>query len=248
MLVMECSSFCPFIAIDMEFPGCLVYTPENAPDSVRYADMKVTVDNTQPLQLGLTLFDSHSRIWGSWQVNFSGFRETEDASNADSVAFLRRKGLDFEKMRNHGVPIDCFFHGFLHSLIFQRNLTWVTFHGNFDIAYLVKMLTRSPLPATSREFAEIVGNSLGTVYDVKTMAGRIHGLGDRLGLEKVASRLGAIRVGSAHHAGSDSLLTACSLILMAPLCNSLSELEGLVYGISPRIVSRRPVILGYMIG
>ena len=44
---------------------------------------------------------------------------------------------------------------------------WVTFHGLYDLAYIVKLLTQSPLPNTLCEFLCLVKNLLGSVYDVK---------------------------------------------------------------------------------
>ena len=47
----------------------------------------------------------------------------------------------------------------------------VTFQGLNDVAYLVKLLTRAPLPSTLRGFTGLMGEMLGRVVDVKHMSG-----------------------------------------------------------------------------
>ncbi|XP_010544466.1 PREDICTED: putative CCR4-associated factor 1 homolog 8 [Tarenaya hassleriana] len=240
-LIADCLSSCPFIAIDTEFPGCLRNTPLTSSECERYSDMKFNVDRTKLIQFGFTLFDSDCRIGGTWEVNFSGFSETEDARNEDSISFLRKNGLDFEQIREDGVCVHGFFREFIRMIRFQEQLLWITFHGSYDMAYLIKMMTRSPLPRTSEGFTDVVGKTLGRVYDMKAMASRIRGLNQRFGLEKLADELGVSRQGSAHHAGSDSLLTAQAFVRMAARCKDLCEYEGFIYGMGSRVVSKRLV-------
>ncbi|EFH51913.1 predicted protein [Arabidopsis lyrata subsp. lyrata] len=232
-LIEDCLRNYRFIAIDTEFPGSLRQTSQDATDDERYNDMSFSVDRTKLIQLGLTLFDINGRIGGTWEINFSDFG-VDDARNEKSIEFLRRNGLDLRKIREEGIGIKGFFSELFWILKKTRNITWVTFHGYYDIAYLLKCFTGEDLPFTSERFSKAVARILGSVYDLKVMAGRCLGLSSRLGLESLAHELGLNRVGTAHHAGSDSELTARVFAKMAKICNNVQESEGVVsYGLPP---------------
>ncbi|CAA7041756.1 unnamed protein product [Microthlaspi erraticum] len=228
-----------YIALDSEFPGCLRETSKDATDEERYDDMRFTVDRTKLIQLGLTLFDGNGRIGGTWEINFSDFNELEDEKNEKSIAFLKSNGLNLERIREHGIGAEGFFSDLGWILNRTKNITWVAFHGSYDIAYLVKSLTGEALPATAERYATCVERTLSSVFDLKVMAGRCLGLSSRIGLEGLANELRLSRVGTAHHAGSDSELTARVFAKIAPNCRNLEESEGFIYGLGYRVFSDR---------
>ncbi|CAL9247790.1 unnamed protein product [Arabidopsis halleri] len=215
-LIEDCLRNYRFIAIDTEFPGSLRQTSQDATDDERYNDMS----------------------FRTWEINFSDFG-VDDAKNEKSIEFLRRNGLDLRKIREEGIGIEGFFSEMFWILKKTRNITWVTFHGYYDIAYLLKCFTGEALPFTSERFSKAVARILGSVYDLKVMAGRCQGLNSRLGLESLAHELGLNRVGTAHHAGSDSELTARVFAKMAKICNNVQESEGVVFGLGYRVISDR---------
>ncbi|KAJ6354567.1 hypothetical protein OIU77_005219 [Salix suchowensis] len=91
----------------------------------------------------------------------------------------------------------------------HRNLCWVTFHGLYDLSHTLKTVTNRPLPPSVAAFASQLGLVFGDVVDIKYMARFCQGLrGGELGLTAIAKILKVERVGGAHQAGSDSLLTA----------------------------------------
>ncbi|ESQ45720.1 hypothetical protein EUTSA_v10010955mg, partial [Eutrema salsugineum] len=136
--------------------------------------MRFSVNKTKLIQLGFTLFDSYGRIGGTWEINFSDFGDIDDARNEKSIDFLKRNGLDIEKIRAQKICIEGFFSEFGRILKqTKNNVTWVTFHGSLDIAY-----------------------------------------------QSLAHELGVSCVGTAHHAGSDSELTARVFAKMARICHN----------------------------
>ncbi|XP_047983317.1 probable CCR4-associated factor 1 homolog 11 [Salvia hispanica] len=214
----------PIISMDTEFPGT-VFTVKttaltkhllsslSAADT--YAVMKRNVDALRLIQLGLTLSDPAGalpllagRRVGAWEFNFADFDSASDLHNPASLALLRRQGIDFAQNRLAGIDSRSFAVLFkLSGLHLNRRLAWVTFHGAYDLGFMVKILTGGRLlPSALPEFVELVDLHFGPrVYDVKPVARAcgLHG-----GLEAIGKRMGLERaLGRSHQAGSDSLLT-----------------------------------------
>ncbi|XP_066357899.1 probable CCR4-associated factor 1 homolog 9 [Miscanthus floridulus] len=217
----------PYVVVDTEYPGTVHHAPAGRRDSdlspdERYALVKANVDELPIVQLGITLCDSHGNLpfvpdyrYGAfgyhhggggggygeraWEVDFSDFDVSRDHHAAQSVAFLRSQGVDFDTAaRARGVSSAAF--GAKLAEVLQRvagknvELTWVAFGGAYDLAYLVKMIGGGqPLPETRQGFVERVRELLGgRVFDAKFMAencGRADLRG--VGLRSVAANLGA---------------------------------------------------------
>ncbi|XP_010522085.1 PREDICTED: probable CCR4-associated factor 1 homolog 1 [Tarenaya hassleriana] len=239
----------PMVAFDTEFPGFLLWTPRYASEDLIYRNMKINVEATKLIQFGFTLFNDRGEIGGTWEVNFSNFGGPSDTRNEEAIDFLERHGLDLKKIREEGIDMfqHSFFPKFFCMLSHEENIQWVTFHGTYDLAYVISVLNKGQrfpamLPDTPEEFADVVGRVFGVVYDLKVMAGEYKWLGCHLGLEKLAQKLRIRRVGAAHNAGSDSLLTALVFIRMNELCLDAKEARGFIYGVSRPVVPTRPTV------
>ncbi|KAL8027469.1 hypothetical protein ABFX02_14G097300 [Erythranthe guttata] len=207
----NCASLFPYVSIDTEFPGT-VYHQTNIPrhsletlsPTEFYAVMKRNVDALKLIQLGLTLSSSDGRSHCSWEFNFRDFDSDRDLQNPESVSFLKRQGIDFLKNKQQGIE------SWVFALLFRRyiagkELKWATFHGPYDLGFLIMILTGMELPESLDGFMMLVRGFLGyEVYDLKNVV-RVFGLGG--GLEGVARSLNLERVtGKRHQAGSDSLM------------------------------------------
>lgn len=230
-----------YIAMDTEFPG-VVPTLNSNPTPQRYTDygtLKANVDILKLIQLGLTFSDEKGNLptcgvdkYCVWQFNFREFNVDEDTHNHASIELLQKAGLDFEMNNEKGVDANRFGELFMSSgALLNDNVQWVTFHSAYDFGYLVKLLTGQNLPDTLEEFLDLIKLYFPTMYDTKHLMKfclDIHG-----GLNKVSKQLGVKRVGAAHQAGSDSLLTCFTFMKLKEnfFNGSLERFSGVLYGL-----------------
>ncbi|KAM6576546.1 hypothetical protein CsatB_028383 [Cannabis sativa] len=233
-----------YISFDTEFPGC-VFRPPTIPNRHykihpidQYRLIKQNVDILNLIQLGLTLTDSDGNfpdLGGQtsvvWQFNFCDFDINRHRCALDSIDLLKKQGIDFERNLTHGINSAHFANLMYHyRLVFNRDITWITFHSAYDFGYLVKILTGCFLPHFLPDFLYLVSHFFGqNVYDMKYMMGFFPGLYG--GLESLASTLQIVReVGLSHQAGSDSLLTWRTFQKMRLTCfdSDQKELRNLV--------------------
>jgi len=191
------------VALDMEFPGFLRQEPRSGARAVRYQVLRENVERLRPIQLGAAVASADGMLRGAWCFNLR-FDVDVDLHTAESVAFLRAAGIDFPRHAKEGIEAATLGRRLAGSVLVGQHGRvpwWVTFSGNYDLGYLLKLLTSNrPLP---RDF--------GT-FDValSTFCPRRHELRDELpygSLDSLAQRHGVKRHGAAHTAGSDALLT-----------------------------------------
>ncbi|CAN0928938.1 Putative CCR4-associated factor 1 homolog 8 [Linum grandiflorum] len=205
--------------------------------------MKFNVGATYLIQLGLTLCDSNGTVGGVWQFNFH-FDLDRDLHSKESIQFLAGHGIDFQKLKTHGVDRVKF--GSMFRAVIgrrQRAIRWVSFHGVYDYAYIVKAVTFCPVAASPEAFVDVLGRVFDSVVDVKYMAGLYKETGSEIGLQKLADALGVKRIGEAHTAASDSLLTALVYFELNKKLELLGVKEELyrdfVYGTTTRILRKQ---------
>lgn len=163
----------------------------------------------------------------AWQFNFN-FNIDEDMFNQSSIESLQQAGIDFNLLKRDGIDPKKFASELIPSgLTFFEDVKWISFHGGYDFGYLTKLLMCKPLPKDEVEFEFYMKKFFPSTYDVKHLmkyAIKLHNSGmltpsdasttellqkfeQKSGLESIAEALKIKRVGSAHQAGSDSLLT-----------------------------------------
>jgi CCR4-NOT transcription complex subunit 7/8 len=162
----------------------------------------------------------------AWQFNFK-FSLTDDMFNQTSIESLQAAGIDFNLMERDGIDPHEFASLLIPSgLVCFDNVKWISFHGGYDFGYLTKLLICRHLPCDEVEFDKVMKLYFPSTYDVKHLlkfAIKLHNsqqlalsseavdvlqkFEQKSGLENIAESLKIKRVGAAHQAGSDSLLT-----------------------------------------
>lgn len=147
--------------------------------------------------------------------------------NQDSIEFLTTAGLDLERNEKDGIDPAEFGAMLISSgLTLLDDVKWISFHSGYDFGYLVKLMLCKPLPDDETEYRKLLSIFFPSIYDIKYMvkhaqrnqtvndvpltaqaAAILNSLGQKSGLQDLADELGIKRIGLAHQAGSDSLLT-----------------------------------------
>ena len=196
-----------YIGMDTEFPG-IVYSLSSLTDDFYYKSLKLNVDSLKLIQVGITLSNEkgeYPKPIRTWQFNLE-FDITKDKSSQSSMLLLISSGIDFKKMKKCGINQKKFAQQFQKfGLVLNPDIHWISFHGGYDFAYLLKYLIGNPLPNNEKEFTKLLGLFFPNHYDIRIL---IKDKSDLKGsLNKLASYLDVEREGKVHQAGSDSLVT-----------------------------------------
>lgn len=194
-----------YVAMDTEFPG--VYYQGD--QYTGYNLIKTNVDALKLIQVGITLADEDGNTpkpTSTWQFNLR-FDLTSDLHSHDSISMLKEAGINFELLAERGIDPVLFADGFLSSgLILNEDINWITFHGAFDFAYLIKVLSNGYLPPNLDKFKVSLKQYFPSVADIKVIMKEVHDL--KMGaLAKLARDLDLKRIGTMHQAGSDAEIT-----------------------------------------
>ncbi|KAK7816669.1 probable CCR4-associated factor 1 homolog 11 [Quercus suber] len=150
------------VSIDTEFPG-IVYGPANVdkhnlgklPPIWNYQVIRDNVNSSNIIQLGLALCDDKGSLphFGTgcqyvWEFNFNNFDVYNDLQNPESIELLEHQGIDFDKNLKEGIDSADFAPLMLESgLLGDRfHLGYLSWCGAYNIAHLMKILIRQPLP------------------------------------------------------------------------------------------------------
>ncbi|XP_010469633.1 PREDICTED: probable CCR4-associated factor 1 homolog 7 [Camelina sativa] len=200
-----------------DFPEIVLGT-FNTLTEYNYETLKTNVNNiVEMLQLGLTLSDENGNLptcetdkYCTWQFNIR------------NVAENNQTGIDPEEFANLMMS---------SGTVLNESVHWVTFHGGYDVGYLLKLLTNQNLPETQSGFFEMISLYFPRVYDVKHL---MKFCNDAYGdLNYLAELLDVERVGISHQAGSDSLLTSCTFRKLQEVffIGSIEKYSGVLFGL-----------------
>jgi CCR4-NOT transcription complex subunit 7/8 len=173
------------------------------------------------------------------------FLYREDMYAQESIDLLSNSGIKFDKLEKDGnikinskllsgIEVEDFGELLMTSgSVLTSDVRWVAFHGGYDFGYLLKVLTNGPLPVNESEFFDLLKTFFPFIYDIKYLMKSCDPL--KGGLNQVAEDLNISRIGPAHQAGSDSLLTSFTFFKMMSLFfeNKFDDPKniGVVYGL-----------------
>ena len=199
-----------YIGMDTEFPGT-IYNLNNISSDFYYKTMKLNVESTKLIQLGITLTNEKGEFpencsYYTWQFNFQ-FDIDNDKSSKESLNLLKNSGIDFENLKKNGINHDKFALGLLRTgLVLNPNVKWVSYQGSYDFAYLLKYLRNEKFPENEGNYIEILTKYFPVFYDVRMLVkdDETYFYG---GLNRLIKYLNIDRKGIKHQAGSDAIAT-----------------------------------------
>ena len=201
------TDYFPLVGMDTEFPGIVFHVDEKRDDK-QYQTVRVNVNHLKMIQLGITLGGEKGELpspTNTWQFNFK-FDLEEDYYSQDSIDLLRDSGIEFDLHRDFGIDTRLFAEHFITSgLVLNDSMKWVTFHSAYDFGYLLRALTGEVLSDSEDEFLERLQLFFPEFYDIKMMVSDEESM--KGGLNRLADALSVKRIGQAHQAGSDALVT-----------------------------------------
>jgi CCR4-NOT transcription complex subunit 7/8 len=189
-----------YVAMDTEFPGIVI-----GDKSSRYKELRCNVDALRLIQLGLSFSNDkgESPDMSCWQFNFD-FDVHTDLHAADSIELLHRAGLDFRKHKDMGIDPHRFGEMLMQSgMVLSDQVHWVCFHGCYDFAYLIKVLSGAELPQSRGELLELCDLFFPKRTDVKLLAKTQGNFGS---LASIAEQRELCAAGL-HQGGFDAMLT-----------------------------------------
>nr|BAN65436.1 CAF1 family ribonuclease containing protein [Babesia bovis] len=155
----------------------------------------------------------------------------------DSMKLLKQSGIDFEKHQRKGIDVAHLGELIIASgLVMNEDVVWVSFHGSYDFAYVLKLLTCTTLPTNQSDFFDLLHDFLPSLYDIKYLLDeRSIKLTSRSSLQRIAEHLDVKRIGPQHQAGSDSLVTCRTFfkLMQRYFENKLDDekYQGIIYGL-----------------
>lgn len=213
-LIRELMHDYPFVAMDTEFPG-VVAKPVGTFRTTHefyYQTLRCNVNLLKLIQLGVTLLNEKGEVppyCCTWQFNFR-FSLTEDIYAQDSIELLKNGGIHFDYFAKHGIEVARFAELFISSgLVLNDDVRWLAFHAGYDFGYLMKALCGRELPEKEEDFSNTFHLLFPSVFDIKYLL-RSTDISHSCGLDVLAETFRVRRFGTAHQAGSDSLLTGHS--------------------------------------
>lgn len=211
-VLMELVEEYPFVAVDTEYPGVLCRPVGSFRSSYdfHYQTVKSNVDLLKIIQAAFTFFDAQGNVPTdrpcTWQFHFK-FNLSSDIFSHDSAAQLEKAGIDFRRHEMEGISRRVFAELFtVAGLVLNPDIVWLSFHGGYDFAYILRMLTEADdLPEDESEFFMMLSFFFPHIIDVKYLVECCESISG--GLADMAMELGLGKVSRFQLASADSRLT-----------------------------------------
>lgn len=154
------------------------------------------------LQLGSS---TSNLIWSNNPFYYILKSDSNDDSSKEAIDLLSNSGIKFDKHASRGISPHIFAEYLIASgtvfflnrslrvigLILTDEVKWISFHGGFDFAYLIKMLNGTILPDEDTGFYALMEAYFPKFFDIKCMIRDIDTLKNS-GLSKIAADINVI--------------------------------------------------------
>ncbi|KAK9457392.1 ribonuclease H-like domain-containing protein [Dipodascopsis uninucleata] len=228
-----------YLSMDSEFPG-IVARPIGSfktTTDYHYQTLRCNVDLLNVIQLAITFADEHGNhpegLPSTWQFNLR-FSLAQEMYSADSIDLFTKSGIDFKKHEEYGIEPQAFAELLISSgLVLDDSVKWVSFHSGYDFGYLVSLMLSTPLPPEEEEFLSLVKIFFPSLFDIKYLLRLTSTKNVKGSLQELADELRITRIGPAHQAGSEALLTnSCFFELRKHLTEAREDsCQGHIWGL-----------------
>jgi CCR4-NOT transcription complex subunit 7/8 len=231
-----------YVSVDCKFPG-VVARPIGTfktTSEYHYQTLRSNVDILNVTQVGLAFSDEKGNrpagVPSTWQFNFK-FSTNSDMYSSDGIELLKQSGIDLAKHEEDGVDPFEFGELILSSgLVLDDSVNWITFHGGYDLGYLLSIMLNKEIPVEEQGFLKAMNLYFPSVWDVKYMVKNFN-LCNKSTLSEVAEEFhigGAYLSGNGmRQAGSEALLTkGCYLEARKLIDDEIAvQAKGFIFGI-----------------
>lgn len=102
-------------------------------------------------------------------------------------------------MKRKGIPPLYFAEKVTQSgLVLNDKVSWICFHGSFDFAYFLKIMTNDYLPNNKESFFKLLTIFFPNIYDLKSFIACFYPSLENSGLNRIADNLNIKRIGINH--------------------------------------------------
>lgn len=203
LLAVACAGANVVIALDVKFPSFLRQTMPFADPAAQYEVLRDNVNLLQPLQIGFAVADEHGAKHGTWNFNLLFDHESEVDIDT-SFQFLQLAGIDVHCHASYGIHPYVLGRRLMESALISTRKSaplWVSFSGDFDLAFFLSILSNEPLPERFESYHTALSTLCPNLVALRDAlpSGSLDSLCRTYGIERCD--------GAPHAAGSDALVT-----------------------------------------
>jgi len=222
-----------YVAFDTEYPGFVVKAASGFQGTVEersYENLRDNINTIKLIQLGICCRTATGEAGEDrcWQFHFRFDKENDEQSES-SIKLLTNARIQWGRHKREGIHQGVFAQLFRQTFMNNDNelgpIRYISFHGMCDFAFFVILASQWPLPDTLEEFLERLDKYFPFRCDLKFF------LNFSGSLQQLGSMYDVPRIGTAHQAGSDALMTSGVYFALPALFREKVFAHGALFGL-----------------